>query len=622
MRSLVISEYDNIAALMEDGKALEFFISKNEYGVGDIYTVTVENIMPSIDAVFVKLEEGRMGFLHANDVPGSGNLYDRLSPGQKLLVQIVKEPTGNKGPRVDFAISLPGRYFVLSTENKGISISRKISEGEERDRLKSIANLMKPEQVGIVIRTEASGRTQSELEEDFVNLWDTWRNTVDKHDRRDTPGLIHREQDFLYSTLRDYFNNTIDEIMVGNIQSRYRCEEFLKSWTGREVSVNNYDNDTILSKTGVEKELRNCLAKRVDLPSGGYIIIQTTEALTAVDINSGRFTSSNTLRETVRRTNMEAAVEIARQMRLRNIGGMIIVDFIDMPDRADRITVVETLESALKVDKAKPQVGQLSDLCLVEITRKRSGQSLVEVFGVECAHCSGQGIAFNLRGTHQQIHQQPQRPHHRHQQQRPHQQQRQQQQGGGSGRNFGGQRSSNQGGFRQGGSNRPQQQRPQQQGSGGNTGARFNNQGGGQQQQRSDNRRSQGGSSFQYQRHRNPQSAPNSEGVQDAQQPRDNNESTMSLTQQKSFNNYIAPNQAQHENEPVTMVATMEKNENISEDQAQQGDPAAHNNSTKMRKAAKRAMANKTLQRLRQRKKAVEANKNTTDGTPFQQNSD
>lgn len=403
MRSLVISEQENIAAIMEDGKAIDFYIARNDYGVGDVYTVSVENIMPSIDAVFVKLEEGRMGFLHANDVPGHGDLFTRVYPGQKLLVQIVKEPTGNKGPRVNLALSLPGRYYVLTTEHKNITISRRITESAERDRLKSITNLMKPEEMGMVIRTEALGRSQAELEEDFVNLWEIWSQINDKHERNNFPGLVYKEQDFLYGCLRDFFNSTVDEIAVGSMPSKYRTEEFLKTWTNREIQVKNFEGDSLLYKTGVEKELKNCLQNRVDLPSGGYIIIQTTEALTAIDINSGKFTSSSTLKETVRRTNMEAAVEIARHMRLRNIGGMIIVDFIDMNDREDRIKVLETLESALRSDKAKPQVGQLTDLCLVEITRKRSGQALSEVFGVECPHCEGLGFTFKLGDKQQQI---------------------------------------------------------------------------------------------------------------------------------------------------------------------------------------------------------------------------
>jgi len=398
MKSLIISEHHNIAAIMEDGKAQDFFVSRNEFSVGDIYTVHVENIMPSINAVFVKLEEGRMGFLHANDIPGNGSLYERLAPGQKLLVQIEKEPTGKKGPRVNLKISIPGRYFVLTTENTGISTSKKISEYEERDRLKAIANLMKPEEFGLVIRTEAAGRTKEELEEDFVNLWNIWKNIVDKHEQRTSPGAVNKEKDFLYSVLRDNFNSTIDEIVVSSLQAKYRCEEFLKAWTGREVMVRYIDTDQILQKTDVEKELRSCLSKRVDLPSGGYIIIQTMEALTAIDINSGKFTASNSLRETVRRTNMEAAIEIARHIKLRNIGGMIIVDFIDMAEREDRIRVMETLESVLRPDKAKPQVGPLSELCLVEITRKRSGQALSEVFGEECSHCGGTGIVFKLSG--------------------------------------------------------------------------------------------------------------------------------------------------------------------------------------------------------------------------------
>lgn len=398
MRQLVISEQDHVAALLENGRATEFIISKNEYSVGNVYAVTVENIMQSINAVFVKLQDGQMGFLHANDVPGRGLLNDRLSPGQRLLVQIVKEPTGNKGPRVNLGISIPGRYYVLTTENKSIAISRRISENAERDRLRSITNLMKPEELGVVIRTEAAGRSQEELEEDFLNIWERWKNIIDKYERSDSYGPVYRESDFLYTTLRDYYNNTIDEIVVGGMSSKYKCQEHLKTWTGRELSVTAHEVDQVLYKTEVVREIRNCLSNRVNLPSGGYIVIQGMEALTAIDINSGKFTSSNTLRETVRRTNMEAAMEIARQMRLRNIGGMIIIDFIDMADRADRIAVMEVLEAALRPDKAKPQVGQLSDLCLVEITRKRSGQALAEIFGSQCQHCSGTGVIFNLKG--------------------------------------------------------------------------------------------------------------------------------------------------------------------------------------------------------------------------------
>lgn len=411
MRQLVISEQDNVAALMDNGKAIDFIIQKNDYSVGDVYAVTVENIMPSINAVFVKLQDGQMGFLHANDIPGRGSLYDRLSPGQRLLVQIVKEPTGNKGPRVNLAISIPGRYYVLTSENKTIAISRRISESAERDRLRSITNLMKPEELGVVIRTEAAGHSQEELEEDFLNIWEKWKNIVDKYDRLTGYAAIHKESDFLYTTLRDFYNHSIDEVVVGGMQSKYRCQEHLKNWTEREVSLSHHEPDQVLIKTDVVKELRNCLSNRVNLPSGGYLIIQGMEALTAIDINSGKFTSSNTLRETVRRTNMEAAVEIARQMRLRNIGGMIIIDFIDMAERADRIAVMEVLENALRPDKAKPQVGQLSDLCLVEITRKRSGQSLAEIFGNQCQHCSGTGVIFNLRAD-DSSHRHDRRPRH------------------------------------------------------------------------------------------------------------------------------------------------------------------------------------------------------------------
>ena len=218
----------------------------------------------------------------------------------------------------------------------------------------------------------------------------------------------------MYSTLRDAFNSSVDEICVSSVQSKYRCQEYLKTWTGREVEVKVFEGNDLMVKTDVLKELRGCLSNRANLPSGGYVIIQGMEALTAIDINSGKFTSSTTLRETVRRTNMEAAVEIARQMRLRNIGGMIIIDFIDMADRADRIAVMEVLENAVKSDKAKPQIGQLSDLCLVEITRKRSGQAIAEIFGETCSHCNGSGVIFNLKDDGSKNNRHNSRPQHSH----------------------------------------------------------------------------------------------------------------------------------------------------------------------------------------------------------------
>lgn len=395
MKSLIISERDKIAAIMEDDRASEFFIHKGDLILGDIYTAKVENIMPSIEAVFVNLGNNRMGFLHESDIPGQGNLHDRLQPNQKLLVQIIKEPTSNKGPRVNTAISLPGRFLVLTTENTNVSVSRKILDYQERNRLKAMVSLLKPPGVGIVIRTEAEGKDEYDLEEDFKMLWDLWKEIADKHENHKYPGLVHRDQDFIYRVIRDAYTLDVEEIVLDTTSGQFRAQQILKNWTGKDVEVTIHKEGNILPSRGVEKEILSALQTKVDLPSGGYLFIQTTEAMTVIDVNSGRFTSSRTLRETVLKTNLEAAHEIARQLRLRNIGGVIVVDFIDMDDRKDQITVLEAFENALLADKAKPQIGQLSDLGLVELTRRRQGQSLQEIFGNTCQACNGVGLFFD-----------------------------------------------------------------------------------------------------------------------------------------------------------------------------------------------------------------------------------
>ena len=396
MKSLIISERDKIAAIMEGDKAVEFFIHRGDLLLGDIYTAKVENIMPSIDAVFVNLGNNRMGFLHASDIPGQGSLHDRLQPNQKLLVQIVKEPTSNKGPRVNTAISLPGRFLVLTTENTNVSVSRKIVDYQERNRLKAMVSLLKPPGVGMVVRTEAEGKDEYDLEEDFKLLWDNWKEIADKHEGHKYPGLVYRDQDFLYRVIRDAYTSEIKEVYVDSSQGQIKTQQILKNWTGKDVEISLHKDTNILSAFGVEREVLTSLQTKVELPSGGYLFIQTTEAMTVVDVNSGRFTSSRTLRETVLKTNIEAAHEVARQLKLRNIGGVIVIDFIDMDDRRDRITVLETLENALMTDRAKPQIGQLSDLGLVELTRRRQGQSLQEVFGHICSNCGGSGLVFEL----------------------------------------------------------------------------------------------------------------------------------------------------------------------------------------------------------------------------------
>ncbi len=396
-KSIVISEQDNIAALLENDRVVEFFVNRGELLLGDIYTASVENILPGIDAAFVNLGKDKMGFLHANDVPGQGPLKERLVPKQKLLVQITKEPTGHKGPRVSTAISLPGRFLVLVPEERGVSISRRISEARERARLKSVVNLMKPPGVGIIIRTEAKGQGDQELFEDFEQLWDRWQTIVSEAEASIGPTLIYRDQDLLFRVIRDAYSHEVSEIIADSPEGQRRAQEYLSGWASKQTKVSFHTDEVpLLLAKGIDREIEMALSDRAELPSGGHLNIQPTEALTVIDVNSGRFTSSRTQAETVRRTNLEAAQEIPRQLRLRNIGGMVIVDFIDMDSRKDQQQVLEAFQRALEEDRAKPQIGQLSDLGLVELTRRRQGQSLRELFSVKCQSCVGQGVIPQL----------------------------------------------------------------------------------------------------------------------------------------------------------------------------------------------------------------------------------
>jgi ribonuclease E len=394
-RKIVISEYDNIAALMEDDRAVEFIIHRGDMLLGDVYLATVENILPSIDAAFLNVGGDKMGFLHSSDVPGKGDLKERLEPKQQLVVQIMKEPTGHKGPRVSTNISLPGRFLVMMPESKGISISRKIVENSERSRLKSVVSLIKPPGVGVIIRTEALNQKDSDITEDFETLLERWQNIVSMADTASGPTLLYRDQDLLYRVIREAVTEDVTEIIVDSAFGQQRAQQLLQTWNmDKGIKVTHFQgSQSILVGTGVDKEIKLALQTKVPLPSGGYLYIQPTEALCVVDVNSGKFTSLQSQAETIKLTNLESCREIARQLRLRNVGGMIIVDFIDMESRANQLQVLQCFENELAPDKAKPQMGQLSDLGLVEMTRHRQGQSLSEIFTRRCPTCVGTGHA-------------------------------------------------------------------------------------------------------------------------------------------------------------------------------------------------------------------------------------
>ena len=404
-QQIVIAEQARIAALLTDDRVDELIVAQGQYQIGDIFLGTVENVLPGIDAAFIDIgESDKNGFIHVSDLgplklnKGVLGITELLEPKQKVLVQVMKEPTGNKGPRLNGNISLPGKYLILQPYGQGVNISRKINTETERSRLKALGVLTKPPSTGILFRTESENIKEELIIEDLENLIQKWEEILKLSENSNPPSLIKRDDDFSLKILRDHVNSATKKIIIDNKLLVDKAKDFLKS-NESNLEIGFHDNDLnehILEKYEIKKTIQKSLQPRVDLPSGGYIIIEPTEALTVIDVNSGSFTRSANSRQTVLWTNCEAALEISRQMKLRNIGGVIVVDFIDMESRRDQFQLLEHFTSTIKDDSARPQIAQLTELGLVELTRRRQGQNIYELFGEKCSNCNGLGNVENL----------------------------------------------------------------------------------------------------------------------------------------------------------------------------------------------------------------------------------
>ncbi len=404
-QQIIIAEQARIAALLTDDRVDELIVAQGQYQIGDIFLGTVENVLPGIDAAFINIGESeKNGFIHVSDLgplrlkKGTFGITELLEPKQKVLVQVIKEPTGSKGPRLTGSISIPGKYLILQPYGQGVNISRKINTETERSRLKALGVLIKPPTTGLLFRTEAEKIKEELLIEDLEQLIQKWENILKVSEASNPPNLIKRDDDFSLKILRDHIKGTTKSIIIDSNFSVARAKEFLKNYES-DIDIEFHDNNLnqhIFEKYEIKKTIQKALQPRVDLPSGGYIIIEPTEALTVIDVNSGSFTRSANSRQTVLWTNCEAAVEISRQMKLRNIGGVIVIDFIDMESRRDQFQLLEHFTSAIKDDSARPQIAQLTELGLVELTRKRQGQNIYELFGQKCSTCDGTGHVENI----------------------------------------------------------------------------------------------------------------------------------------------------------------------------------------------------------------------------------
>jgi ribonuclease E len=400
-------------AVVEDGRIEEIFIepAQSEHNVGNIYKGRIDNIEPSFQAAFVDCGFKRNGFLHASDVnseyvknrrsggkQGSQRSHPRLEKSlkrnQELVVQVTKSGIGTKGPALTTYLSLPGRFLVLMPNIKRHGVSRKIEDDSQRQKLRKIlSELETPANMGIIIRTAGEGRTKRELQRD-VNYLMRLYNTLQKRIKKSkSPALVYQETDLVTRVVRDYFSPSIGEIVVDSDKVHKKVKDFVKAVMPRYASrVKLYEKDEPLFHSfGIEKDLGSIYGRRVELDGGGYIVIDQTEALVAIDINSGSFTRHRNPEQSAYELNMLAAREVARQLRLRDLGGVIIIDFVDMEDAGHRRAVEKALADALRRDKARCRMLRMSEFGIVELTRQRMRPSVERTLFKECPHCMGKG---------------------------------------------------------------------------------------------------------------------------------------------------------------------------------------------------------------------------------------
>jgi len=409
----VRQEFTQVAVL--EGKSLiEHYVSRpadDETQIhGNIYLGRVQNVLPGMEAAFVDIGTAKNAVLYRGDVQfdkedvveqgPDPRIEHVLRARQMILCQVTKNPIGAKGGRLTQEVSLPGRFVVLIPDSRTYGISKRLPEGERR-RLRSILDRIKPEQHGIIVRTAAENATEHELTTDLSRLLDQWEHIRKAAEKAQGPTLLYREPPLAVRVIREEFSNEYRGIVIDDPSLHSDVQEYIAAFNPEFADrVDLYDADSeglaLFEQYRIHEQLHKALDKKVWLPSGGSLIIEHTEALTVIDVNTGKNVGKSNLEETVFHNNLEAAEEIARQLRLRDIGGIIVIDFIDMEIRDNRKRVVEAFKDALARDKTRTQVFEISELGLVEMTRKRIGEGLLTSFADTCAVCAGRGIVLDL----------------------------------------------------------------------------------------------------------------------------------------------------------------------------------------------------------------------------------
>nr|WP_269326569.1 Rne/Rng family ribonuclease [Kineosporia mesophila] len=406
---MVVRERDGRTQIgvLEDGVLVEHYVARKTQTstVGNVYLGRVQNVLPSMEAAFVDIGKGRNAVLYAGEVNWDAagmegqprRIEHALKAGDAVLVQVTKDPIGHKGARLTSQISMPGRYLVYVPDGSMTGISRKLPD-TERTRLKKILREVVPDNAGVIVRTAAEGASDDELERDVIRLQAQWEDISEKVSTASAPAMLYGEPDLAIKVVRDVFNEDFNRLIISGDEAWGTLQGYishvapdlaqrLEHWT---------EDKDVFAKFRIDEQLAKGLDRKVWLPSGGSLVIDRTEAMTVVDVNTGKFTGAGgNLEETVTKNNLEAAEEVVHQLRLRDIGGIIVVDFIDMVLESNRDLVLRRLMECLGRDRTRHQVAEVTSLGLVQMTRKRVGQGLLEVFSETCEHCGGRGLIMH-----------------------------------------------------------------------------------------------------------------------------------------------------------------------------------------------------------------------------------
>ncbi len=414
------SPQESWVALKEDDRLVELMYDRPDQGrlVGDIFLGQVEAVLPGIQAAFVNIGTDKAGFLHASDLDYDEDddengdnggrrknrrevpIQDVIKQGQEVLVQVTKEPIGTKGPRLTTQISMPGRFLVFMPSSSHVGVSRKIEERGERSRLRKLAKEIVPKgSGGVIVRTVGEELNRNTFEKEFKRLHQGWKEIQKKAKIADAPALVHGEAKLISGVIRDLFSHKFDSLTVDNREIHSEITRYLKHVDPDLLGRLSLYTDALplFDKHGIEEEIYQAFQKQVTLPSGGYIVIEPTEALVSIDVNTGRYTGKKRKdpEHTILKTNLDAAREIAKQLRLRDIGGIVVCDFIDMESQKNRDRVLHELRSHLGRDRARTKAFEVSDLGLVEMTRQRVRPSLFQALTETCTHCGGAGRVYS-----------------------------------------------------------------------------------------------------------------------------------------------------------------------------------------------------------------------------------